>query len=93
MPMLDWPLGIGFVLFGLIGFRLGWKALKRYQAVFFDDPAQTMSFEVLFRIIGLGGQGYFIALTFCVAAFMTFVGILFIIPAILNGLSPHDLSR
>ena len=87
--MFDWPLGICFLLFGLVGFRLGWKALKQYQSMFVDDPANTMTFEVFFRIIGFGGPGYLIALAFCLATFMSFVGLLFIALSILNGLSQH----
>ena len=81
MPL--WPLALGFLIFGLVGLRLGWTLFVEYRGVFFGDPQRTMSLEVLFRLVGFGGPGYFAALALILGSASALLGlVLLLIPLV-----------
>jgi hypothetical protein len=77
--MASWQLlGLGFMVFGVIGIYLGWRLIAEYRHEFFRDPERTMSLEVFLKLIGFGGYGYFAALALLLGAASTGIGLLFL---------------
>jgi hypothetical protein len=64
----------GFTIFGAVGIFLGWSLFVRYRREFLDDPSKTMSVEVLAKLIGFGGYGYFAAVALLLGSTCVLIG-------------------
>ena len=74
-----YAMAFGLIILGLPGIWYGYRLFVAYRREFFADPANTLSIEVLARLIGLGGYGYFAALAIILGSMLVAVGIMILV--------------
>ena len=71
-----WGLPLGLLGLGAVLLGFAWVVLAEYRKLFLAEPLSVMSLEILAKILGAGGPGYFAVMFLLAGGVMFGVGVL-----------------